>query len=467
MKAWLRLLAFALMGYACLGRGFAHLGVRPLYIGECVLIAGVLTAVRPRGIGVAVRLPIVWIWAAFACWGALRTIPFLGTYGLDAARDAVTWGYGIFAVLVAGFLLTTGQTTSVVCSSYLRWAQWFLILVPVPLVLTYLFGVFVPTPLSASVSLIDVKRGNAAVHLAGVLAFMIVGLADERATHKSYLGWLKTLLALVGFMISAAIVACASRSALLVLITATIVAVMLRPSARFILGSIPIITVALLLVIANPTYTMSQGRELSPQQIFKNFQTSFSSNPRDLDLDETREYRLQWWNTIIQYTIHGEYFWQGKGFGINLGQDDEFNASEDDDTRSPHNAFLCILARSGVIGLALWAVLQAVFVGSLIQAYRAARRARSNWWTSVNAWLLAYWAAFIVNSAFDVYLESPQGGIPFWSFFGLGIALLYVQSTACGDEAFGARRLTNVVASERPRRPIRSLTPRGPQNLSW
>lgn len=452
MKTWLKLLAFVLMGYACLGRGFAHLGVPLLYIGECVLLAGVLTVVRYGGIGVVARLPIVWIWAAFACWGAVRTIPFLSTYGLDAARDAVTWGYGIFAVIVAGFLLRTGKTMLVV-DRYLGWAQWFLILVPVPLVLTYLIDVFIPTPLSGSVSLIQVRAGDAAVHLGGVLAFVMLGLAKEQSTPRRYLYWLKTLLALVGFVISAAIVACASRAALMALITATIVAVMLRPSATFILGSIPIVTAALLLVMVNPTWNMSQGRQVSPQQIFNNFKTSFSSNPSDVDLDDSRQYRLQWWNTILQYTIHGEYLWQGKGFGVNLAQDDEFTVSDDDATRSPHNALLCILARSGVTGLALWAVLQAVFAGSLIRAYLLARRARSNWWTSVNVWLLAYWAAFTVNSAFDVYMESPQGGIPFWSFFGLGIALLYIQSAAHKDGSFGVSRFTNLVASGQPDSP--------------
>ena len=33
----------------------------------------------------------------------------------------------------------------------------------------------------------------------------------------------------------------------------------------------------------------------------------------------------------------------------------------------------------------------------------------------------------MINASFDVYLEGPQGGIWFWSFFGFGMALLEVQ----------------------------------------
>ena len=38
--------------------------------------------------------------------GSLGTIfQCLGTYGIDALRDAVLWGYGFFALLTASFML--------------------------------------------------------------------------------------------------------------------------------------------------------------------------------------------------------------------------------------------------------------------------------------------------------------------------------------------------------------------------
>jgi hypothetical protein len=37
---------------------------------------------------------------AFAALGAVRTLPYVGRYGLDALRDGVLWGYAGFALIV-------------------------------------------------------------------------------------------------------------------------------------------------------------------------------------------------------------------------------------------------------------------------------------------------------------------------------------------------------------------------------
>ena len=40
--------------------------------------------------------------------------------------------------------------------------------------------------------------------------------------------------------------------------------------------------------------------------------------------------------------------------------------------------------------------------------------------------LLAYWLAFMINTAFDVFLEGPMGGIWFWTIYGVGLAALWL-----------------------------------------
>jgi hypothetical protein len=52
------------------------------------------------------------------------------------------------------------------------------------------------------------------------------------------------------------------------------------------------------------------------------------------------------------------------------------------------------------------------------------RRLDCGWWPRVHVWILAYWAAFMVNASFDVFLEGPQGAIWFWSLFGFGLAIV-------------------------------------------
>ncbi len=56
----------------------------------------------------------------------------------------------------------------------------------------------------------------------------------------------------------------------------------------------------------------------------------------------------------------------------------------------------------------------------MFRAYLAARRLGSTFWSGLFAWLISYWIAFTVAAGFDVFLEGPMAGIPFWTIFGIG-----------------------------------------------
>jgi hypothetical protein len=147
------------------------------------------------------------------------------------------------------------------------------------------------------------------------------------------------------------------------------------------------------------------------------------------NLSDTRQWRIDWWNTIVDYTVYGRYFWTGKGFGVNLADDDGFQVATEDEAplRSPHSAHMTVLAREGVPGIVLWIALQICFGWSLISAHFRARQVGALWWARVDLWILSYWLAFLVNGSFDVFLEGPQGGIWFWCVVGMGIAVLEMQ----------------------------------------
>jgi hypothetical protein len=90
-----------LIGYMFMGRGFAHVGLAPFYVGELVLLFGLIaTAYAFVRLKLRVHLsPIVWLLFGFMVLGAVRTVPYLGAYGFDALRDAVLWGYATFALM--------------------------------------------------------------------------------------------------------------------------------------------------------------------------------------------------------------------------------------------------------------------------------------------------------------------------------------------------------------------------------
>ena len=167
-----------------------------------------------------------------------------------------------------------------------------------------------------------------------------------------------------------------------------------------------------------------KNRELSFDQIVTNVASTFGDVGAD-GLDSTKEWRTDWWKDIVDDTVAGPYFWDGKGFGLNLAEYYGYNVG-DRSLRSPHNAHMTILARMGVPGLALWIFAQGAWGLAIFNGYYKTRRSGDKRWNGLFLFLGAYWLAFLINSSFDVFLEGPMGGIWFWSLYGVGIGALWI-----------------------------------------
>jgi hypothetical protein len=168
-----------------------------------------------------------------------------------------------------------------------------------------------------------------------------------------------------------------------------------------------------------------KGRPATFQQLIDNLLSIFGSSSEG-GLEGSKQFRLAWWGTIIDYTVFGDYFWTGKGFGVNLADDDGFQSTVDHSLRSPHNSEMTVLARMGVPGLLLWALLQGAFVIGLLRALTAHRRGGDTQIAVVGGLILVYWVAMMIDTSFDPYLEGPQGGIWFWVIFGLGLVVMRI-----------------------------------------
>jgi hypothetical protein len=440
---FLGLLGLLLVGYAFFGRSFAYLGKPPVYVGELVLAIGLLAALVSGGLYRALRSPLTWILLAFGAWGAMRTVPYISTYHTDALRDAAMWGYGLFAILVASFLPRT-RWRSRIPAYYRRVLPWFVIWVPVGWFVNHSFGASMPTiPWSNDVPLLTFKSGDAAVHLAGVAAFLVIGLQQSgkrsaRSGGTRASEWIVWTLWLVGFML----VAATNRGGALASIAALLTVALLRPAAAR--RKVPVVAVlagALMLVgsVANTAAPniVDRDREMSPEQIVTNLKSIVGAGGGE-SLEGSRRWRLAWWTRIKEYTLFGDFFWTGKGFGVNLADDDGFQVTSDHSLRSPHNAHLMLLARTGVPGEVLWLLLQGSFGIAMVGSYRRARLAGQERDAQLTLWVLAYWIAFLVNASFDVFLEGPQGGIWFWSICGVGIVITRMSREEAAQAAIAA-----------------------------
>jgi hypothetical protein len=411
-------LGLILAGYAFFGRGFAYLGVPPVFIGEVVFALAALALlvnVRRWNVGLVEALLLL-----FMFLGVLATVPYLHIHGVDALRDAVIWAYGVIALAVAW--LIRRENLEVLSRWYGALLVPFVLWVPFILGMQAILGVdFLEYPWSG-VPIIDVKPGDSAVHLAGVAAFLLTGLWVKRSHLSVIAESILWAVWFIGFLLASSW----NRGGLVAASFAMVVLFIVRPNLRMI---VPIFTVSLLVVVfilADPTIYVRGDREVSVDQVTTNLRSIVGDTERD-SLEGTREWRIDWWRRIFDYTVHGEHFWTGKGFGVNLRVDDFPELARDSSLRSPHSSHMTILARMGVPGILVWSLLQVAFGFAMFLAVYRSFGGNDHRLTAGLIVIFVYWIAMVLNSSFDVYLEGPQGGIWFWAVFGLGLAAMKFQ----------------------------------------
>lgn len=451
-----------LLGYMFMGRGFAHLGVRPVYVGEVVLAFGFLAtgvAVMKLRLRYRPTLP-EWLLIAFMALGAARTIPYLPQYGIDALRDAVLWGYGFFALFIV--VLADRRWVTGALRAYGWVVPVFALWLPISWNLFRMLSVDIdPANPGRVVPLIFFKSGDMAVHTMGAVAFIVLGtivvatLRDVaiRATFALPLTWTifatgttnrgSLVTSIVGLGLTA-LLAGRSRNWLPVGVAGLVLVVLLSipglvPPIGPEPGETPIPTATPVVPSPTPTTeptptpapTPPVGRDTSIGQFIENFVSIFVSSA-NAALEGTRQFRIQWWLTIVDYTVFGPHFWGGKGFGVNLADDDGFQPTADRSLRAPHNSHMTALARMGVPGFVLWIVLQLAFFVALVRAILVHRRSGGRVVATAGGILLVYWLATMANTSFDPYLEGPQGGIWFWCVFGLGLVVIRLARARVG-----------------------------------
>jgi hypothetical protein len=412
---YLRWHGLLLLGYALAGRGFAHVGIAPLYVGELSLVLGLAAAVVTGSLLRFPRSLTVLALGLLLAWCGARTAVGLREYGAPALRDAVIWSYSLFGIAVASFLISRPARLIELVQRFERFARLFLVLIPGIWLISVTWGDQLPTVPGTEVPIVQVKPGDILVHLAGIAAWLFASPVRTR------LVW--PVLLSIGFSLAAV----RTRAGMLAFALALATVVSIRPMAKrvWIAGSITLLG-AVALLGADLDLTVS-GRHLNTRQIVANA-TSIFTEVDTPQLDGPRRWRLEWWSEIVDYTVFGPHFWFGKGFGVNLATDDGFEVDAGRRLRSPHNGHLSFLARAGVPGFLLWALLQLAWLRDCVRHSRESRRLGQRRWAQLFQFLIAYWVAFQINASFDVFLEGPMAGIWFWTVFGVGIAAARIHT---------------------------------------
>lgn len=428
---YLVLLSSVLMGYALLGKGFAYLGLPPIFIGEIAFLTGAVIFVRTGCLLAALTtFPSLFL-AALMAWVVLRTLPFVGVNGFDALRDSAVIMYGGFAFIIIALLLEDGQRINTILRYYGIFLNIFIPVIPFAYAFNRYMADHIPHVPGSNVPLLWISAGEVAVHLAAAVVFAIVGFRKL------------TRLEIVLILVTLAMVIPSSRGSMLAFALPVMFAAFMRGKARELAIVLVVGLVSFGAIYAVETsgtdYREARNtaeRSVSARQLADNVVSIFGQSGEQTK--GTKEWRLNWWNIIIGDTLFGPHFWTGRGFGLNLGDADGFRDGDHPDLpplRNPHNVHITLLARAGVPGVALWWTFLAAWLGMLMQAMWTARRRRQRDWAGLFLFISCYAVSFIINATFDVALEGPVQGIWFWCLAGFGIGAVMVYSFQTNDSS--------------------------------
>ena len=219
----------------------------------------------------------------------------------------------------------------------------FLFACPIVIALGMLGKDFLPTLPVAEVPMVDFRPTDMATHLAGIAIFILLGFRRVSPI------LLAVLLAAI------ALVATQSRGGMLAILLPIALPLILAQKTYLIRRLLILGTLAISLAYASGVefqISSDDARTIGARQLVQNVISILSGDSRE-DLQGTKEWRLAWWQQIQNYTLRGEHFWTRNRFGVSLAEVDGFLVGDNPNApplRSPHNAFMTILARGGVPG---------------------------------------------------------------------------------------------------------------------
>ena len=431
------LLMTVLLGYVFIGKGFAYQGIPPLLVGEFALVTGAFCYLLTGTLFATLSTLSARLLAALMVWVVIRTVPYIGEYGIDAPRDAVVVMYGAFAFITLALLLENKNRLNDFLAVYTVAATVYVLSSPVVFLVTRFLADYIPTfsaPSGEPISLWSFRPGQFGVHLGGAALFAFLGL------QKVNFVWF------IAFLATATMASATSRGAMLAIVVPILLVTVLGGRIRQLAKILAYCTVGLgaVLVVEIAYFDFrdvdtlsSYDRAIGVRQVISGVFSIFDGS--GAQLSQTKEWRLRWWEIIQDHTLNGPYFWTGKGFGINLADADGFQQPNQENApplRDPHSVHITLLARAGVPGLVLWVGMLASWSLLLISTSYQARARGERKWADVLLFIFGYGVAVVVESTFDIGLAGPMMGIPFWSLFGLGIgaAMIYRAKYATADD---------------------------------
>ncbi len=143
--------------------------------------------------------------------------------------------------------------------------------------------------------------------------------------------------------------------------------------------------------------------------------STFSKNISDYDMfagaRDTAEIRLFWWKNILSTNLSNySYFFLGQDYGVSLTN---FIVGKSIYVREPHNMYLTIFARTGLIGSFIYIILTYKLIIIWIEAYKISRKKMYLNENKILLFLMIYIISIYIGNISDSMLTSNYYSIIF------------------------------------------------------
>ena len=425
---WGKFAAFLIVGYFCMTRSFAYLGLPwiSLYVGEMTLAAFLFFGPRTKQ-GPWLRVArhaqrlrsLKWLLLLLLCYGAFEALRGVlsGYPAFTAARDTAFNYYPIFLFLGIWVGLRDKDFLRRVARALAWWNGCYGL--AYVLFLNRLSWTMPGTSGAPSDVPMFGQPYGSAVALLGLMAFepRLGQVWRLISLNLLVMLWVQIRAEWVVFGVGALVFAwCARR---------------VKPLAIAAAAAVILLAV---MYVANIDLPSPKGRggQFSAHDLVartvapfnKDLAASLSTKEAVDQFAGTAEWRLVWWAAILgQVHATPSSALLGFGYGYPIGDLNPF-IEPGEFIQTPHNDFFYALGFSGWIGVMLFGLLQIELLRLLWGSYKI---------TSQPFGLIC-WAGLLAGSMFDDFFEAPFGAIPFYLLVGIALApgLLSARAAPAG-----------------------------------
>ena len=189
----------------------------------------------------------------------------------------------------------------------------------------------------------------------------------------------------------------------------------------FLMGSIALLLIALF-VMSGIQLPGRLGHTFSFDLLISHFQAIWGGGGQQTrDAAEGVDLRLSWWIEIHHNLLRNLQTWFfGLGYGMPLTS---FRGISDDIVREPHNSYISIYGRLGVLGITLFLLYLATILRETIRLIELSRRTGATDLYVIAMTLFCFFGVHIIYAVAEGGFEVSFIAVPFYTFSGIVVAM--------------------------------------------